>query len=211
MIFESLAQNWAKNFLSIRLLQFLSNRIQLRGNPVSIHGKIPTTSVHKHAVIHVRKQETSVMITSNVKVVSTVKDKAIGWGQTILLLLFCLSLPLGFGGIIKYVENRNLQNVLMNTTCHLLNHTVIEHKCFSMGANTGYSYTCFDEHFQLLYSIANQTKITSISSYTDQRNQPQKKEVGVNSRQLPDQIVFTFRSASITCVTTMAETLPRFS
>ncbi|CAF2250822.1 unnamed protein product [Rotaria magnacalcarata] len=83
----------------------------------------------------------------------------------------------------SYVTKRNSRNALTNTTCLLLNYTVLKHTCEDViqtrGTNTD-EYTCFDETFHVSYPIFNQTQITSIFHSARKEKAHQQTQIGQN-------------------------------
>ena len=94
--------------------------------------------------------------------------------------LFAMCVVLGSIPAVMHVKNRNLSHALVNTTCLLLKYKEIEHLCAIGGSYglAGDASRCFDEHFDFLYSIANQSRITSALSLRDQGHHHHQIEVG---------------------------------
>ena len=92
----------------------------------------------------------------------------------ILGVIPCLT----FGSIkaASYVRIRKERALYDNSTCLLLNYTLLEHKCANCNPSCTF-YRCFDETFLMSYPIFNQTPVRSAYSTADRKEKHSQKLV----------------------------------
>ncbi len=94
--------------------------------------------------------------------------------------IFILLIPCIIWGSISassYVRYRNIRKNYNNTTCTLLNYTVLKHECTFCASQLCSSNTCFNEQFLVTYPISNKTYITSIFVSFDKDKIHQQSQV----------------------------------
>ncbi|CAF4608324.1 unnamed protein product, partial [Rotaria sp. Silwood2] len=104
---------------------------------------------------------------------------ALHCGWFILLVSFIHGIIFGSISAARYVQDRRTHELYTNTSCLLLNYTVVTHECQRCEKDSCYPYPCFDEQLFVSYVIFNGTFLSGSFVSFNQATQHQQAQIGI--------------------------------